>query len=237
MLKRKYTKIGLVALLALSVVACESEEEKRARELKELQAKQVQLQQQQQQLTQQQMAVEQQAQDLQLQQQQTAALNQQQLDQQQLVVDPGPLVQPQYAPPMGYAAPVAPAPVIVQSAPAHSGSSGVGDFIAGAATGALAHSLLSNNNGNSNFGGGYGRDSGKTVVNKTVIVNNHATPATKPAPVARPNLSSRYSTLPTYRPAPAPVTRSNFSSSRPSSYGSSRSSFGGSRSSGSRSRR
>ena len=124
---------------------------------------------------------------------------------------------PQYAQPVAQsapmvAAPAAAAPVIVNQAPAHSGT---GDMLMG---GALGY-LLGRNSGGGNGGGNYGGDThrtttvNKTVVNKTVIVQQAprpVTPAPAPAPASRPTFSKGYSAA--YASKPSAPSRSSFGS-------------------------
>lgn len=149
------------------------------------------------------------------------------------VIQPAPQVVQQAPQVIGYDSagqPVYGNPQVVQQA-AYPGQptvivqhdNGMNGFVAGAVVG----SLLSNNNG------GYrGGDSRTTVVNKTVVVNNHVAPvATVPTPV-RPNYAAvatpvapKPATTSMFIPAPKPVataapsrpsTTSSFSTSRPS---------------------
>jgi len=118
---------------------------------------------------------------------------------------------PQYAQPVAQsapmvAAPAAAAPVIVNQAPAHSGT---GDMLMG---GALGY-LLGRSSGGGGGGGNYGGDThrttvNKTVVNKTVIVQQASRPVT-PAPAPKPTFSKGYSAA--YVSKPSAPSRGSFS--------------------------
>jgi hypothetical protein len=117
---------------------------------------------------------------------------------------------PQYAQPVAQsapmvAAPAAAAPVIVNQAPAHSGT---GDMLMGGALGYLL-GRSSGGSGSGNNGGDTHRTTtvNKTVVNKTVIVQQAPRPVT-PAPAPTPTFSKGYSAA--YASKPSAPSRGSF---------------------------